>query len=335
MRNNTRKNCPLKIGCKFSESSTNLFIKFKKYRIQKEQAALYGDRKARDFARQNAKIRQQENEKRKNKRAEEINNITESPPSPVQDAKKSDEHQEVKIASPDKPSEHTATKPDDSVFDEQPKEPTPVDIPVSPAEENTIELEVEEILPDDTVATIHELTVGTVTEVKGSGERVTMQAPSKPDDEAEHEVQNVPEEKSNFQDTKNYSGEGQNSDEISNEKDKSTKEEIHGAPDGDTQESSEQVEEPPKPPETNESVIISEPTEIRSKSQITEELPSQKTLEKATEVIEDKNNEIEKRIVPPGDEYFIESEDEFSHSSLDSDIEDAELLKLIDNLDSD
>ena len=126
-------------------------------------------------------------------------------------------------------------------------------------------------------------------------------------------------------------------------------------------------EKVPEPPETLEqmqvdktegleSTISQIPTEkpeaFSTKiedGQITSEMPEEKIEE--SEEIKELDQEVPIGPEPTGpseiavrpdtsssienSDYFVDSDDDLSHSSLDSELEDAELLRLIDNLDSD
>ena len=215
----------------------------------------------------------------------------------------------------------------------------------------------------ETVATIHELTVGVVTQVKENGEEVKTIL----------EKENSPKSEENTESTSDMELEIDEKDEILEKSEKkaetseSCSEDLKMSVEKSTEkaESVEKMHVDEKPVELTE-----EDSDVKSTHQPVESpkineknfLPSEKVSETSikTDTINDEQKiekiiddekikspskssiETTKDISRPGtsssienSDYFVDSDDDLSHSSLDSELEDAELLRLIDNLDSD
>lgn len=219
------------------------------------------------------------------------------------------------------------------------------------------------------MATIHELTVGVVTQVKENGEEVKTIL----------EKENLPESEENTESASDMELEIDEKDEIleNSEQKAETSEScsedlkmsVENEKSTEKAESVEKMHVDEKPVELTE-----EDSDVKSTHQPVESpkineknfLPSEKVSETASEtsiktdtindeqkiekIIDDQkitspsksSVETTKDVSRPGtsssienSDYFVDSDDDLSHSSLDSELEDAELLRLIDNLDSD
>ena len=213
------------------------------------------------------------------------------------------------------------------------------------------------------MATIHELTVGVVTQVKENGEEVKTIL----------EKENLPKSEENTESASDMELEMDEKDEILEKSEKkaetseSCSEDLKMSVEKST-EKAESVEkmhvdeklveltqedrdvgsthQPVESPKINEKNFL--PSEKVSETSIkTDTINDEQKIEK---IIDDEKikspskSSIEntKDISRPGtsssienSDYFVDSDDDLSHSSLDSELEDAELLRLIDNLDSD
>lgn len=198
---------------------------------------------------------------------------------------------------------------------------------------------------NDTVATIHELSVGVITELKENGEQIVSQMLPKPlrkNNPLEEMTEPVQEDnvKSTAEKTRKRIKSSENTDhkvqqdmKVQNTKETTLPQTL--ATDTMTS-SAHQIEDNP---DLN-------PIEINSQ-ELTEDVTDTHAV--VNRVVEGKISlvdnvspkhsgtpiEVSDEISYPGADYFVDSDDSISHSSLDTDMEDAELLKLIDILDSD
>ena len=215
------------------------------------------------------------------------------------------------------------------------------------------------------MATIHELTVGVVTQVKENGEEVKTIL----------EKENLPKSEENTESASDMELEMEENTEILENSEKKPEtselcsEDLMMSVENEKlikkAESVEKMHVDEKPVELTQEDRDEESThQPDESSKINEKnvLPSENASETSikTDTIKDKQK-IEKviddeKITSPSkssvettkdvsrpdtslsienSDYFVDSDDDLSHSSLDSELEDAELLRLIDNLDSD
>ena len=356
-------------------------------RIQKEQAALHGDRAARDKARRDAqekKITVGEKQRAKSSAIEPP-----AQPKSEQKAQSAVMLADGKIQERCKDNESNREPEDSEIIDE------------------------EKGGRNSTIATFHELSLGVVTEVKENGEKVqidesaimNLQSNQDCTDASVDQAKSYEQEPSNTSKSENSSSENNqeiNEEHIATNLDDavgSLSEGVDAVPlskhekgaeitsdsqiiaqrntsvehdnkerktESITAETETQETIPVLETHANDGMAIEEeredlelpvnvePTNVPDKNELSKsESPKDEAQppEREPEILADKttvdakdssdpalrntaSDSIEKQAVEK-DNFFIDSDDDFSHSSLDSDIEDAELLKLIDNLDSD
>ena len=215
------------------------------------------------------------------------------------------------------------------------------------------------------MATIHELTVGVVTQVKENGEEVKTilekenLSKSEENTDVASDMKLEMDEKDEIieiSETKAEKSESCSEDlKMSVENEKLTKkaesvEKMHvdETPVEQTQEDFdvESIQQPEKSSKINENNVL--PSEKASETSIkTDTINDEQKIEKiiddekitsssksSVEATKDASRPDTSSSIENSD-YFVDSDDDLSHSSLDSELEDAELLRLIDNLDSD